>query len=748
MVRRAWPFVLFLLLPLIPLWNCIAQGQTIGAFDQIRQFAPWNASPPEQPWDVLAADSVLQFYPWRELVLESWSRGAIPEWNPYELGGTPLLANSQSGGLYPPHILLGWLRTSAPLAILMLAWFHLAMAGIGTYLLCRRLGATNWGGAIGGGMFSLSAFMISWTMLPSVISTVAWIPWCLWAVIDNGSRFAGRSALIALPVALMLLAGHLQFAAYGLGATLFLGLWNSLIGVVEKRPVSWSALGSIWFGLALGFGLASPQLLPVLEHGKDSHRAGLPTEQGYQSYVGTAIPVGEVLGRLAYPFAFGDPTKRVSSELPISNYYPAADSRGANFAERSSTVGAVVLLLAFAALFQRIKHREVIPLILMGGGALLFAIGTPLNRLFYFYVPGWSSTGSPGRVIFLLVLALCVLASLFKIPELDAREVKPVRFGTGIIALIFLALFISQKFAPVSAMDPIAPVIESAKLGISLLDPLVLVIVGALIVTLNQRINHWLPMGLLIMAIASTIPLMHLIRTGTPLERVGDPKFVRRIGVVNDRWEIVVPAPGVVLPPNTATILRIPEIGGYDSIVSRATVDRLRKVDNGDPAPPANGNMMFLKPAFDIEQLRATGVTEVWSTNQMDEIGELISRENNMNRYFIRGPGIASTPTKFARVTRMDTSGMEVSAEGPGPLTIRVPNSSNWTARVDGKRSEIGNGEYVEIPLDEGPHVVTLEYRSARLSTFPFGFALVLLFTDLISAGIYRRRFKKPDKSA
>src|SRR5262245_20619299 len=110
MPRKLWPILLFLLLPLIPLHRAVFLGETIGPFDQIRQMAPWNGPAPGEPWDVLAADGVLQFYPWRKLVLESWGRHEMPFWNPYELAGTPLLANSQSAGFYPPHIMLGMLH--------------------------------------------------------------------------------------------------------------------------------------------------------------------------------------------------------------------------------------------------------------------------------------------------------------------------------------------------------------------------------------------------------------------------------------------------------------------------------------------------------------------------------------------------------------------------------------------------------------------------------------------------------------
>src|ERR1044072_7680583 len=95
-LRRYWPILFLALLPLLPLYKAILVGEAIGPFDQIQQMAPWSQPAPDEPWDVVQADGVLQFYVWRDLVFDSWGKGQVPLWNPYQLAGTPLLANSQS----------------------------------------------------------------------------------------------------------------------------------------------------------------------------------------------------------------------------------------------------------------------------------------------------------------------------------------------------------------------------------------------------------------------------------------------------------------------------------------------------------------------------------------------------------------------------------------------------------------------------------------------------------------------------
>ena len=147
-LRILWPALALLVLTLVPLWRCVLGGENIGAWDEVRAVAPWNVKT-EDPWDVLQADSVLEFYSWRDQVFSAWSRGQLPLWNHFELNGTPLLANSQSGALYPPHILAGIAQLPAAPAMALLAWAHLFWAALGTYALCRRLRGRPIGGIAG-----------------------------------------------------------------------------------------------------------------------------------------------------------------------------------------------------------------------------------------------------------------------------------------------------------------------------------------------------------------------------------------------------------------------------------------------------------------------------------------------------------------------------------------------------------------------------------------------------------------------
>ena len=782
MLRRWWPVLFLALMPLIPLWRAVFVGEAIGAFDQIRQMAPWNGPAPDQPWDVLQADSVLQFYPWRDMVFEAWSRLELPLWNPYELAGAPLLANSQSAGFYPPHILMGVLHVPTAAAMTFLAWLHLFWAGLGVYALCRRLGATDVGAVVGGVSFSLSAFMLAWTALPSVISTCAWIPWCLWAVYgihrlereDSMERAESPEGIPLQPVrplhpirafsalaictAMMLLAGHLQFAAYGLLAialtavTLFftsrydeLKLVNEPItmdevdretGVVIEREMEdrgglrtvrrfrWGGLATCIGALVVGGMLAAPQLLPVMEFSKWFHRRAPATEEGYQAYIGGAIKPFE-LANLLHPKLLGDP--RQFSGMPVlqglSAYWPPLAKQGANLAESAVTIGPLVLGLLF---FVPWRDRRAWPLAILGALALLLAFGTVLNKPLYFLLPGWSSTGSPGRIIVLFILAACITASL----GLSSNRLKSGRFlvlgglAAGLlvaIACIALAPTI-RGFEADHVDDPMRGLILYT-LATAAPTLLISIVLAAISLWMAMAKTTWLQLGAAV-AIPAVLGIGFLM-TGQPLAKLPPLDKNKRVAIVNQDWELLVPAKAT-LPPNLAGLSRIHELGGYDSLLHRDMKAALDAINGGDSAPPANGNMMFIKPSSSghWEELAwESGVSEVWSGKELEEFKDWpVRHEDGLYKYSMDTPRDSVVP----RAQQILSEGYDhvtikatIREQGDRALLMdsRLPG---WTATIDGKPGDLRSNEnfigmWVEPP--PGEHTVEFRYEPPGLRT-------------------------------
>ncbi len=643
MLRRLWPILLICLAPLLVLWRCVFLGEAIGPWQEVRTFAPWSEAAPNRPFDVLQMDAALQFYVWRDLVFESWGRGQVPLWNPYSLGGTPLLANSQSAALYPLHILMGVLHVSTALAITLLAWFHLAWAGLGVAALGRKLGGDPNIAAMAGMSVSLSAFMVSWTGLSSVITTVAWIPWCFFALVclwndEHPRRAAGW---LSGSVAMMFLGGHLQFAAFGMMALVMFGAISAWEWRANGQRVGWAFLG-----LGLGGVLASPHLVPVLQFSQFSHRRGAPTAAGWEAYASSGLRWWE-LASIGSGDLLGSSAKFAPDELkPLSNFWPTVLKLGANYAESAIAVGAVVLAFAMIALFSRQRGAwSLLGVVVIG---LLIATASPFAQALYFGFPGWSSTGSPGRAAILVVLGLACLAATVKLGESGA-DLRKHPIGRGLLAgfavagLGAVALRLNApRLTPVYEQFDATAMARLVESGLGQFGGVTVIVATLLLLgyAISRKPEQAATYALVLGFVALLPGLLSApLRTGiVPPRPPAAPES--KVAMLNRNWSLFDYSPRTVMPPNLAALYRIKEVGGYDSLVNREDVEFMRRLNGGeDPAPPANGNMMFVKSPFNITTADAS---EVWSGIEIPGWeSQLIEQKGDFRRYRVIQPGDA-----------------------------------------------------------------------------------------------------------
>lgn len=710
---RRFIWLVLLIATLLPLLRPLLKGEAIGPWDQVGPMMGAPAVEKTTAWDILQADACLQFYPWRDLVFESWGNFQAPYYNPYQLNGVPLLANSQSGGFYPPHILAGLSHLPTPTAISVLAWFHLFWAAFGIFKLSRRFGASDAGALLGAVSFALSPFMMGWTGLASVISTVAWIPWVLLFCLPGDK---GTLVKLALCTAMMILAGHLQFVALG-------GM--AAVTVVASVAIQKRRMPIGLMGLALGALLAAPQLVPVLEYSKHSHRRAAATETGFEAYQASSIQPWE-FGNLVYPYALGNPAPR-EGNLTISNYWPAIVKVGKNWTESAVAPGAVVLACLFflPLLWKKINLRAVDaddseefepiwPMAIVGLLGLLIAMGTPFNRLLYFGIPGWSSTGSPGRAIVLFLLAAAVIAARI------VREIKFHRTREGTFApfsiraqqlcLLAFSLVAFVVFAQSQPMVKVAPewikadvfkVLAASSVPNALIFTLVFAFaaVQPFILTYSStRIRNTDPTMLFPVVALILAMVTANIRTGIAPER-GTPDLNKRVAFVNHLWDFWDAAPAQ-FPGNTSTLKRQLDAGGYDSLLHRDVVESLKEVNGGDPAPAANGNLMFIKPGADPAKLASMGVSEF--TQAYGTVEKL-----NGTRATLNG--------EPAIIVNQTLESMKVKVPGPGELVVHDRNLGGWSYSVGAGSEPVKQGDWLTVTVPDGVSEVTLSYTPPGL---------------------------------
>lgn len=345
----------------------------------------------------LASDLPLQFLPWRKFGFEQLSQGNLPLWNPHIFGGTPYFGGFQSALLYPPN----WLHFIFPvgLAINWINALHVFAAGYFTNLWCRYRGLGVWASMLAGLMF-----MFSGAYIPRIyaghlphIAIMVWAP-LLFLSIDLLIRgTVARGTLLGMVVmTMLLLAGHPQYVYYtGLAAGIYVA-----INVLRFKNIPLGLLGCAMIVLG-GAGIAAVQLLTGLDAASESVRSG---GISYTFASQFSFPPENILTALS-PGVFGN--------LPIVGFVnqPETYFGRVYLWEVSLFVSLTGLILAIfgaiAAPWRMTRSAVILTIV-----CLILALGahTPLHRILYDFLPGFSMFRGSSKFNFLVVLFVALLA--------------------------------------------------------------------------------------------------------------------------------------------------------------------------------------------------------------------------------------------------------------------------------------------------------------------------------------------------
>jgi hypothetical protein len=379
-------------------------------------------------------DTTAFYYPLTEWWASQLQQGRLPLWLPLIFGGYPLLADGEIGPLYPPNLLL--LATlPTPIAYVWLRALHYAVAAIGLFAFARVLGVGAFGALLGGLSFGFGSFMVGHLQHDNIVRSAAWLPWLLLTA-ERALRTGGFSRLAwtcggGVVLALQSLGVHVQpvllslllLAAYLLVGPLRAGATSQATPLTEltargqhrqngqdtgatrsstrrrlHAPRSWLVIrAQIGLGiLAVGFGLASAQLVPLYVLGQGSMRPSLVSYAYATSY---AVTPAQLL-TLVFPYMFNFDAER--SWALWSTY------------ESTLYAGVPPLVLALVAMtFQRSR----VVLFFAGTAlvSLVLCLGDYLPVKPYSVIwnlPGFGFLRAPARFSLLLELALAVLAAV------------------------------------------------------------------------------------------------------------------------------------------------------------------------------------------------------------------------------------------------------------------------------------------------------------------------------------------------
>lgn len=445
---------LWLLPVLLSPWT----GLSILPFDTLYLTEPWRSSSLDlAPYNASLGDVLLQNHAWRHLLRSYLADGQLPFWNPHLLTGTPFLAGGQAGLLYPPALLLLWGHSDFMTALYV--WLHLALAGVAMFGFGRSLRLGTWPACLAGLVYALGGFNFTHAIFPTIVATSAWLPLLL-AMIEiilRKQQAKGPVSFRPIPYLLMgvlaitmsTLAGNPEFLAYGFLFVaaftlvrliiLYLGLRQDdrfsigggngfALKSLHARAFQHTVKQAVWLALMplLGLSIAAVQIIPFFENYLNSYQGA---SLSFQEVSDLAWPKRQLL-TFWMPNVFGNPVHHRWFDIWAGQWKWAPhnvfgrNTQAFDWGIRSYHVGAsyvgiaswgLLFLSAWSSLLPgRLQPRQrqmVWIMLILGGTALLFALGTPLYRLLY-ALPGWPAIHTAYNWSYIFSFCLAILAGL------------------------------------------------------------------------------------------------------------------------------------------------------------------------------------------------------------------------------------------------------------------------------------------------------------------------------------------------
>ena len=216
------------------------------------------------------------YYPSFHFEHELWQQGSVPLWSHLDDLGRPFVADSSTSVFYPGKLLF-WLPFSFSSCVLLYLSAHLVLAGLNTFRLARRWGASPAGGTLAGLSYCMGGAVLTQHSNIIYLVSAAWLPLALCLALDILEKRQDRKSIVyfAVTLALMVLGGEPQMALH---VVLLIPLLYLFAGKQKRRDYQSKGITKrrIFIGLTLSgllaFGLAAIQILPTYQWTKQANR--------------------------------------------------------------------------------------------------------------------------------------------------------------------------------------------------------------------------------------------------------------------------------------------------------------------------------------------------------------------------------------------------------------------------------------------------------------------------------------------
>jgi hypothetical protein len=695
-----------------------------------------------------------QFVAWAAYQARELAHGNFPVWNPFNNGGHPFLADTQSAVFYPPRILILALLNAGGQtspgqiyqALQLEAALHVLAVSLTMYAFVRRLIRSEErfiGGLVAALTFSYSGFMTGYPLLQlAVLESCTWLPLMLIGM-QEATRTPGRVRWLWFAVAggalsLSFHAGSPQFAHWSiLLALAFLALQ------VRANRHGWRPwlIGAVLFG-GIGAGLGAVQLLPGLEfYALSARRANFTFDSQ-----GNGFPPFDVLQIL----------------LPgwVTQWSPLY-------------VGLAGVAFAALAVWRRVKGAIFWALIALTTLLMSFGGNTIIWDVIYNLPFGFSLFRQQERAAFPVAFSAAVLAGLGA-AHFNANRKLPRQYLIGLLgavalmAVLTLVFFLYWQFTG-SGDARVRIMTFSLLLAVAMIVAAFGLSRPAAMEWLAGDRKRWLQAGVVAFIVLDLFTIGHHIdnyEPGSALQLLDVPAQVRKVLADTDGIFRVDGQRGIL--ENYGALYGVQDIRGssplrldrYEKVLGLArprlwellavryvfTPDRELPVDSRIVGTGTDGyglvNIHRLANPRPFAQL----VAHTWvAPEDQDQLAALNNRDLNLRDLVILP---AEPALNLPRTLPADASAT-ITGFTPQEVVIRTQCSTaaildlamvyypGWEATIDANPAPLlrANLALMAVPLTAGNHTVTIRFRS---SLYDIGLVISMLtLIPLIGLAMY-----------
>lgn len=659
-------------------------------------------------------DLYLLFYPKKLFFIESLRAGQIPLWDPLTNGGQPYLTNPANTAFHPSNLLYFVLPPLTAFNWILV--LHFVFCAAAAYWLARSVALSQSAAFTTGAVFALCGYTLSTANLMPLLFGLPWLPTTI-ALLHRA--LAQRRSLVPAAIAA---AMPLFSAAAELTAILFLtiAVWVAFTQY-DLAPRAKAAAAAIVIVFAIGLSLL--QTLPATAVIEQSARSRRRTYEAFTSWSVHPIRLGE----LAVPRLLG-PTHTLND----------ADYWGRNLESQgfpyilSLYFGVPALLLAAAGA----RRRPALAVLALGAALLSLGSHLPGFRLIY-ELPLISIFRYPVKALLAAILPVALLAGYGVETFRDRRRLSIVLAIVCTIAAVLAARNV------LLALSFLHAAVAAAAVGLAAhwrREAIAAVVVADLFIA-GLSVNAYAPRGLfdrppLADAVAKTIDGGRF--WAAPREIVLKARSNDIFWLA--RWQIE------TLNGYTAALFGIPVIYhvDYDGLAPRR-VAMLGEAVNQGLLDRADVRIFGTVQDQNVQLRRNRGAAPARFVSSV----EVVAGEDAALQRIVQAPPIWRAILESQPAAVGNCGSAPVAAQGTrylvdapcaGYVVLARTKYGGWTARVDGKRTDIVPADYAfsAVHVEPGKHVIELAYKPQRLMAGAAGSVVALLLL-LPASALWRR---------